>query len=201
MIKDELVRRQHLRALEGGRKCDNYSIWRYDENYAYITYLSNFKWAFVDEFSRKKYQVYMHMSKFMKTRNHNQIKSHHQKMMLKYGSIDDIIKGISSSTMELIHKIPEIMQIISEINEKFQHFFDAEGQIKEFTSITRNRPIRKKRRTQPPKLQEPQPQETPVKIEELERPYIYFTGTNGDLQEASPPAVKQEHNTFIKTEE
>ena len=56
----------------------------------------------MDEFSRKKYQVYMHMSRFLKTRNHNQIKSHHQKMIMKYGDIDRAIKGIAQLTMEII---------------------------------------------------------------------------------------------------
>lgn len=122
----------------------------------------------MDEFSRKKYQVYMHMSKFMKTRNHNQIKSHHQKMMMKYGSIDHIIKGIANFTMDLIHKIPAIMQIISEINDKFQQFFDLEGNIKEFTSITRSNPIKKKEKRNLPKNEDPADlKDTPVKIEEF----------------------------------
>lgn len=104
----------------------------------------------------------------MKTRNHNQIKSHHQKMMMKYGSIELIVKGIASFTMELIQKIPAIMQIISEINDKFQQFFDLEGNIKEFTSITRSNPLKKKEKRQCSKNDHPVDfKDILVKIEEV----------------------------------
>lgn len=84
------------------------------------------------------------MSRFLKTRNHNQIKSHHQKMIMKYGDIDKAIKGIVQHTMSLIQKIPELMQIISEINAKFEAFYEAEGNLRDKDSITKSRPSKQR---------------------------------------------------------
>ena len=77
------------------RKYQKYHTWNDAENYAYITYLSNYKWSFENESTRKKYQVFIHMAKFIRNRDHKQIKSHHQKMLLKYGDIDQAVEGIT----------------------------------------------------------------------------------------------------------
>ena len=62
----------------------NYYGWDYIENYGYISYLSNFRFIFESPEERKRIKVFNHISQLVKTRKPYQIKSHHQKMMLKH---------------------------------------------------------------------------------------------------------------------
>lgn len=65
------------------------------ENYTYITYLVNFRPIFNSQVERKRVKVFRHLSTLIKTRNPHQIKSHHQKMMLRHGDVDAIIEHLT----------------------------------------------------------------------------------------------------------
>ena len=58
--------------------------WDVMENYTYITYLMNFRYVFDSQLERKRVKVFQHLSHLIRTRNPHQIKSHHQKMMLRH---------------------------------------------------------------------------------------------------------------------
>ena len=85
----------------------------------------------------------MHMAKFIDKRDHKQIKSHHQKIILKYGSIEEAIQRITIQTMELIENKPELMDDVFMINRKFEDFFLHEDRLES----DKDRPIKREKRT------------------------------------------------------
>jgi len=78
------------------RKGTNCCIhWGPAEQKKYVRFLVNKKELFemgVQE--RKKAGIHRKMSKVIKGRNPSQCRSHHQKMLVKYGSIDAIIQNL-----------------------------------------------------------------------------------------------------------
>ena len=65
--------------------------WTLRETKIYLNYLQNHKELFVDFRTRKSNKVFVSISKLLKTRKSHQVKSHHQKLMEKHGSIPEII--------------------------------------------------------------------------------------------------------------
>ena len=68
--------------------------WSDQENRQYISFLRDNLELAKDEELRKKYQIFAMMSKVIPTRKSNQIKSRHQKLCKKYGSLDKILEAL-----------------------------------------------------------------------------------------------------------
>lgn len=49
---------------------------------------------------RKKLKINVLMSNYIKTRNPEQCRSHHQKMMIKYGTLENILASYSRDCKE-----------------------------------------------------------------------------------------------------
>ena len=73
------------------RKTGKRHHWTSRETRVYLKYLQENEELFVDFKSRKSNKVFLNISKILKSRNANQVKSHHQKMVTKCGSIPSII--------------------------------------------------------------------------------------------------------------
>ena len=65
--------------------------WTVRETKIYLSYLENHMELFADYHARKSSKVFLNIAKLLKTRKSHQVKSHHQKMMNKCGSIPNII--------------------------------------------------------------------------------------------------------------
>ena len=88
------------------------------ENYSYITYLTNFRYIFDSQAERKRVKVFRHLSKLIKTRNPHQIKSHHQKMMLRHRTVDQIIEYLRIKITKELSLKPEYISVIEKINKE-----------------------------------------------------------------------------------
>lgn len=103
--------------------------WDFRENYTYITYLKNFKSVLASPESRKRIKVFSHISKLIKTRNPFQIKSHHQKMMLRHKNIDAIIDYLKLKILKYLKGYPRGITEIEAINRECEAFFIQESDI------------------------------------------------------------------------
>lgn len=90
--------------------------WDFRENYTYITYLKNFKTIFASPEARKRVKVFSHLSKLIKTRNPFQIKSHHQKMMLRHKTLDAIIEFLKVKILKYLKTNPKGIEEIDALN-------------------------------------------------------------------------------------
>ena len=69
--------------------------WSLTEEKRYINFLAERKEAFLLSPNDKRIKgIHSKMSKFIPSRNSKQCRSHHQKMLLKYGSVDHILEGM-----------------------------------------------------------------------------------------------------------
>lgn len=75
----------------------NKNRWSSKENKIYVQYLKNNKDMFKDKESRKKGKVLHRLAKLIKKRTYEQVKSHHQKMIIKYHTIDTIIREFEAA--------------------------------------------------------------------------------------------------------
>jgi hypothetical protein len=70
--------------------------WTEEQQKKYVHFLAEnislFKMNYLDKMNLK---VHVRMSRFIPNRNSYQCRSHHQKMMVKYGSIENLIKKFS----------------------------------------------------------------------------------------------------------
>lgn len=92
--------------------------WDYRENYTYITYLNNFRGVFSRGDERRKEKIYTHISKLLTTRNSHQIKTHHEKMIMRHKDIDGIIDYLRQNIIKHIKKYPESVKKIELINQQ-----------------------------------------------------------------------------------
>ena len=76
----------------------------------------NFRYIFDSQLERKRVKVFQHLSQLIKTRNPHQIKSHHQKMMLRHVNVDNIITFLKHKISKEIDANPEYIPIIERIN-------------------------------------------------------------------------------------
>jgi len=106
-------------------KGSSYKFYSWDvmENYTYITYLMNFRYVFDSQLERKRVKVFQHLSMLIKTRNAHQIKSHHQKMMLRHENVDNIISFLKDKISKELDTNPEYVPIIERINRESELFF------------------------------------------------------------------------------
>lgn len=82
------------------------------------------------------------------------------------------------------------MEIILEINSKFQTFYDGDGNLRDKSSITKSKPSRHRVKRTIKQSETVVPKEdTPVKIEAVEMPYIYY------------PQHDISRDSFLKAEE
>jgi hypothetical protein len=98
--------RRLLKSLKEKDSTFKFYGWDFAENYTYITYLSNFRSIFNSHEQRKRVKVFRHLAKLIKTRNPHQIKSHHQKMMLRHQSVDNIISFLKAKISNEIENKP-----------------------------------------------------------------------------------------------
>lgn len=68
--------------------------WSCQENQAYVSFLKENSNQFVSYLEKKRARTFILMSQTVKTRTSYQCKSHHQKMIQKYGGIQEIIMQI-----------------------------------------------------------------------------------------------------------
>ena len=59
-------------------------VWTEEERNRYVLYVSNNLDVFQNSLQRRNRKIFEGMSKRIRTRNPNQCRSHHQKMMIKY---------------------------------------------------------------------------------------------------------------------
>ena len=131
----DIKSRRVLKSLK--EKDSNYKFYGWDlmENYTYITYLTNFRHIFDSHIERKRIKVFRHLSKLIKTRNPHQIKSHHQKMMLRHQNVDTIIDFIRNKITKEIASKPEYVQIIRRLNMEAEIFFLKEQGLSALKSL------------------------------------------------------------------
>ena len=78
------------------------SHWTFTEQQKYWTFLTNNPHLFEMSLKEKKGgKLYKKVSNFIKTRTAIQCKSHHQKMILKFGSIKEIVTSLDEELLEL----------------------------------------------------------------------------------------------------
>ena len=68
--------------------------WTTDETRLYMNFLDHYHKKFGCEEKRRKCTIFNRLSKAINTRTPDQCRSHHQKMQLKYGSIDNIVESL-----------------------------------------------------------------------------------------------------------
>jgi len=69
--------------------------WTKNEDLLYIDFFERFP-HFAESFAqRKANKIFIQMSKFIRSRTPNQIKSHHQKLLLKHGSLNNALAYLS----------------------------------------------------------------------------------------------------------
>lgn len=71
--------------------CNAKNSWTIIEHKNYIRFFNDHSYFAHDKDLRKAKKMFKMMSAYIHTRNHIQIKSHHQKLMVKYGSLDNVI--------------------------------------------------------------------------------------------------------------
>lgn len=69
--------------------------WTLQENKSYLLYLQQHHHLFKDFKTKKIAKVFVNLAQQVQTRTTVQVKSHHQKMVAKYGSIPNIIVYLS----------------------------------------------------------------------------------------------------------
>ena len=123
IIKEKIKSRRVLKRIK--ERDSNYKFFGWDvmENYSYLTYLTNFRAIFDSQALRKKVKVFHHLSMLIKTRNPHQIKSHHQKMMLRHGDVDQISSFLKDRISKEIELHPNYIPIIERINKESEIFF------------------------------------------------------------------------------
>ena len=65
--------------------------WNFQENSLYIEFLKENKRSFEDESTRRSSKIFLEMSLSLRTKSPEQCRTHHQKIMTKYGTLDMII--------------------------------------------------------------------------------------------------------------
>lgn len=65
--------------------------WTLTESGHYLSFLQQHQKLFQDFKTKKEAKVFVKLAKQIRSRNTSQVKSHHQKMMIKFGSIPNII--------------------------------------------------------------------------------------------------------------
>lgn len=83
--------------------------WNFKENYTYIAYLRNYRFIFDSAYARKCVKVFRHISKLVKTRKPFQVKSHHQKMMMRHKNVDRIIEYLKLKVLTFLRDSPNSM--------------------------------------------------------------------------------------------
>lgn len=74
------------------KKHDRYQRWSKEENMEYVSFLEHHKGQFIIEKGRKRKNLFMHMSDELKhQRDNEQCRTHHEKMMKKYKTVQGII--------------------------------------------------------------------------------------------------------------
>lgn len=76
------------------KKNKSFLKWNLQENMSYIQFLDEHKEKLYSQFDRRSSKIFFHMARYVKTRNAEQCRTHHQKMIYGYGTVDGIIKGI-----------------------------------------------------------------------------------------------------------
>lgn len=77
------------------------SHWNEEENDKYVTFLTKFKSVIEGgKKNRRKWHLNRMMSKAIITRSHEQCRSHHQKMMKHYSTIDGILEHLTRAPAE-----------------------------------------------------------------------------------------------------
>lgn len=86
---EELFEPRHLKS-----KAKLYHRWTLEENAKYIAFLQLAKEDFEHEYTRRIKKVFKRLSEFMGSKSESQCKSHHQKMLKQYESVDRVIAEI-----------------------------------------------------------------------------------------------------------
>ncbi len=66
----------------------NHHKWSPEENIKYIRFLIKNKQKFFDSDKTKRYRIFNKMAIYLRTRNATQCRTHHQKMLLKYKTLE-----------------------------------------------------------------------------------------------------------------
>ena len=68
--------------------------WTHDETRLYMNFLDHYRKKFGCEEKRRKCTIFNRLSEAINTRTPDQCRSHHQKMQLKYGSLESIVDSL-----------------------------------------------------------------------------------------------------------
>lgn len=71
-----------------------YQRWSIKDNIKYITFLKNVIQHFESEKTRRAFKVFKVLADYLGTKTQAQCKSHHQKMIKQYSTIDTIIQKV-----------------------------------------------------------------------------------------------------------
>ena len=132
--KKTVKSRKILKMMKEGNGDINYYGWDYLENYGYICYLSNFRFIFDSPEERKRIKVFNHISQLVKTRKPYQIKSHHQKMVMKHKEIDEIITALKLKVYKFLKNNPDCVDNVRKLNREAEEFFLGETDLGNTTS-------------------------------------------------------------------
>lgn len=94
--------------------------WTYEENQQYILFLEENKKSFDDEQTRRFSKIFLEMSLNMLNKSPEQCRTHHQKALRKYKSIDRIISFILSDTEQRIEKQRQPEEQVLEEKEHYR---------------------------------------------------------------------------------
>jgi endo-alpha-1,4-polygalactosaminidase (GH114 family) len=119
----KITSRRELKTIKEAESNYKFYGWDLMENYAYIAYLINFRHIFDSQLERKRVKVFRHLSKLIQTRNPHQIKSHHQKMMLRHQNVDAIIDFVKEKVLLEVDARVELRPVIEKINRDAELFF------------------------------------------------------------------------------
>lgn len=90
-----------LEDSQPARKQFSTAHWNHEENKKYIEFLMKFKSVIEGpKKNRRKWHLNRIMSKEVSTRSHEQCRSHHQKMMKHYRSVDGILDHLRKEMTE-----------------------------------------------------------------------------------------------------
>lgn len=100
--------------------------WSLQESYLYLSYLKVFHRFFENHEMTKYLKIYRRMTTLIVSRTSSQIKSHHQKIMKRYGSIESAIESIEFSLIFLLSTSKALFNSVRESEQSFNDFLLTE---------------------------------------------------------------------------
>lgn len=126
-FEQKIKSRKLLKEMKEKQGAAKFYGWSLKENYLYASYLRSMKEVVLHPTLRKEVQIFRRMAGLIKTRNIEQIKSHHQKMMLKHRELDRVVRHFEREVARVLSSSPLLAAEYSQLDECIAAFFEGEG--------------------------------------------------------------------------